>query len=348
MYNPEDTETFQVHLHSLKGQIESDAGGKSHMSFHLNDPIRDDYLNFSGHSKMEVSLISASIPRYFYNIREGHNTLSFMVWDTTDEALLGPFVYTIPQGHYTLEALTDLFDVGSYTYFRPKLAAKVITSYAPTFTEFFVAAGLDATVEISIIPNAVDGKIGLRETTVDRYVFYIMPDGDHTTQIQGIDVSSYKSTASYQLGLDMNTAFSFDYGATIEYPSYDFMTYPYDPKPIPNIYFCADFARTAIAPWDLNRSNVLGVIPVTADFRSDETYSNAISSEVSLVRDQLTSLTIRIVDHNNDFIDLNNIDWTATIQFRLSKSKAKRDHITAFDKRNHDVNKHPRLGSFLG
>lgn len=314
--NDIQSENIQVHLHSRNGSIVNSSKGKSHILFDLDQEIRADFQNFSGSVQMEVSILSANIPHYWYNVREGYNTLLIAVYNNTTSSHIGICTYTFPVGNYTGSEIAYILNNGN-------TATAYCVSADSLLSEMNSQLGTVANTN-DICDHAFhQNKFTFQFTPagVEDYSFCIIPDGEHSTTFNGLDLSGYNSTMSYQLGLGEFTAFTFS--STLA-P----LPYSFDLNPINMIYVKTNFARSNISSWDLNEGNVLGTIPVTSDFTGDVSYSAGLSNETTTIRgDGLSIIEVELVDWNNIAIPLNNIDWCMTIQFRVIRNKFKRQLI---------------------
>lgn len=87
-----------------------------------------------------------------------------------------------------------------------------------------------------------------------------------------------------------------------------------------NIYVSSDnFILNNINSYTPNQSNILASIPITTMANSIISYSNIynVNSEIHHVNN-LTNLHIKLVDQDNDIIELNNCHWSLTLELIIS------------------------------
>ena len=66
-------------------------------------------------------------------------------------------------------------------------------------------------------------------------------------------------------------------------------------------------------------NNVLVSIPIKGNPYSMITYENTNAYKANLYKNSLTYIKIKIVDQNNNIVDLNGCHWTMTFQLDIVK-----------------------------
>lgn len=328
MQTAED-EIVQVHLHSSTGSKEFQDSTAS-VDFSLQAPIRAPFSNFTHRSSIEVSLVSVSIPHSFPNITEATNTVTFGIYSNSYQDWYYPPVTTeIDSAEYTVSELAAAVTSAITTEFLvvdPYLPPSPFPQVTNTLTCLFNVSG-------DFVRGYVSSSSSLATITEDEFnalelVFILKnPNGGPEDVVTEGDFTGKSEACRF---INIPRGENWEFALNWESEDYTINTLYYNMALLLDMYIHCSLCNSAISPWSMANSDILCVVPVSQSFGDIEHHTNPDNYAVTIYEDAVTHFRIRLSDHNNRLLQLGDVDWSMSIQFKIKKNKMQSQNDTRF------------------